>query len=410
MARRLACCCLLLALVVPVAAGQLYVVNALSEDITVIDTATDTVAGRIPLGGRGYHVAVAGGTKGYVTSSPAVMLGVADTAAGQPALLTVDLAARRVTATLPLPLSPLAAVHLAPGGRQACVVTAGAPGKRNEEPGRVLVVDLARRRVARTIAVGRNPVSSALSPDGRVLYTADWGSSAISIVNVPTGVVKRVDLAGGRARSLALRPDGRVLYAAVEPAAGVAVGVPSSSNVIAQTGRPAVAGAALWEIDPAGRVLGRLPLDGLGAVYALAADGRRVYAYGLAGAAQPVTQQVMVPRYELLAVDPARRSVVRRYGDFGFLAGIAPAPGGRKLYLIGTPGPARLEQQVQSSNAARVQSLPTQSPAQKTANVHSLLSDLGRLPKTVTVLDLVTGRRGKQIPVGSLPQGHAVGP
>lgn len=410
MARRLACCLLLMAIALPAAAGQLYVVNSLSEDVTVIDTTTDTVAGRIPLGGRGYHVAVAGPAKGYVTSSPAVMLGVADTAAGQPALLTVDLAARRVTATLPLPLSPLAAVHLAPGGRQACVVTAGAPGKRNEEPGRVLVVDLARRRVVRIIEVGQNPISSALSPDGRLLYTADWGSGAISIIDVPTGAVKRVDLAGGRARSLALRPDGRVLYAAVEPAAGVPAGVPTTANTLGQTGRPAASGAVLWEISPTGRVLGRLPLEGLGAVYALAADSRRVYAYGLAGAARPVTQQAMVPRYDLLMVDPARRAVVRRYGDFGFLAGIAPGPDGRKLYLIGTPGPARLEQRVQSSNAARVQDLPTQAPAQKTANVQSLLSDLSRLPKTVTVLDLVTGRPGKQIPVGSLPQGHAVGP
>lgn len=74
----------------------------------------------------------------------------------------------------------------------------------------------------RTIGVGTEGADAlAVSPDGRVLYAANWGedagdSSGITIVNLATGQAgQRIDIGGG-AVMLAMMPGGRALYALVE--------------------------------------------------------------------------------------------------------------------------------------------------------------------------------------------------
>jgi DNA-binding beta-propeller fold protein YncE len=74
----------------------------------------------------------------------------------------------------------------------------------------------------RSIGVGTEGADAlAVSPDGRVLYAANWGedagdSSGITIVNLATGRAgQRIDIGGG-AVMLAMMPGGRALYAVVE--------------------------------------------------------------------------------------------------------------------------------------------------------------------------------------------------
>jgi DNA-binding beta-propeller fold protein YncE len=74
----------------------------------------------------------------------------------------------------------------------------------------------------RFIGVGTGGADAlAVSPDGRVLYAANWGedagdSSGITIVNLATGRAgQRIDIGGG-AVMLAMMPGGRALYALVE--------------------------------------------------------------------------------------------------------------------------------------------------------------------------------------------------
>ncbi len=169
----LACLCLALL----GAAGQqanLYVVNTLSNDLSVINTTTGETT-QIPLGARAYHIAMSPQHTYALVTATTHASTTAGTKTAFSGLLVVDLAKGKVYGSIPMTLSPLARVHIAPNGKQAYVVTAAGPGNRNLVRGQVLTVDLEHNSVTGTVNIGLNPLDSAMSPDGSKLYTADWG-------------------------------------------------------------------------------------------------------------------------------------------------------------------------------------------------------------------------------------------
>ncbi|HET8654263.1 MAG TPA: hypothetical protein VFL93_01925 [Longimicrobiaceae bacterium] len=76
------------------------------------------------------------------------------------------------------------------------------------EGGTVGVVDVPTHRVIATIPVpgdGARPMGTAMSPDGRKLYTADGPSGEVSVIDpVRRVVVKRIRT-GGSPRGVAVR-------------------------------------------------------------------------------------------------------------------------------------------------------------------------------------------------------------
>lgn len=123
----------------------------------------------------------------------------------------VDIASRRVTATLPTGVGPHE-VAVSPDGRTA---VAGNYGDRT--PGSSLtVIDLRRRAVARTIPLGeyRRPHGIAWLPDGRRVAVTVEASRAVLLVNVATGVVQAVPTNQEGTHLLAVSRDGRRLYTA----------------------------------------------------------------------------------------------------------------------------------------------------------------------------------------------------
>ncbi|MFW6162873.1 MAG: beta-propeller fold lactonase family protein [Planctomycetota bacterium] len=79
--------------------------------------------------------------------------------------------------------------------------------------GRVSVVDLTTRQVAREVAVGRQPAGLAVSPGGETLYVAVRGEHAVVAVDVAAGRVIERATVGYEPHGLALSPDGRLLLA-----------------------------------------------------------------------------------------------------------------------------------------------------------------------------------------------------
>ena len=444
------------------AGARLFVVNTLSEELSIFDMAADRSLDSIPLGERGYRVAFSpDGKTAYVTASPEVMMDRPMSPAGTvrtaqaPGLLIIDLVKGRVAVQIPMAISPLANVHVNSNGRQAYVVTAGPQGARNIERGRVLVVDLPHRKVARTINIGLNPLDSVLMKDGKTLFSADWGSRSISVVDLAEGrLTDSIPLGMSATRMLAAHPDGQALYAVLETPFFGFNAAQSNLNALSQTAQQNMSvigvGTMLAEIDTGARTVTPLPIDGLGTITAIAVapKGERLYAYGTVPAAPTnarqapaQVQQQAVPRvqadaYAVSVIDLKKRTVTQRFEATGYLSAMAVSPDGGKLYLIGAPGDPAKEAEIQRRVAARMRNNDGQhrqvqskdgantqmakngasmqdfnnSAVNATADeaINDILRDLSQLPKTLVVLDANTGQRLKTLPLGSLPQGYGV--
>jgi len=421
------------------AGAKLFIVNTLSRDLAVFDIAADRSLGAIPLNEHGYRVAFSpDGQMAYVTASSEVMLSrqapraeLAD--ATQPVgLLIIDLREGRVIDQIALPISPLANVHIAPDGRWAYVVTAGPPGLRNAVRGRVLVVDLPQRSLLKTINIGLNPLDSVIAPNGATLFSADWGSRSISVVDLHEGrLLDTIPLGLFAARMLAMPPTGKTLYTVLEtPDAALhsGQGQMSQNNMYTQAFSPNSAGATLAEIDIDTRKMTLLPIDVPGAITAIAVspDGARLYTYGTVPVGQQMKRQqelqqaqqsaqIRQEAYALSVIDLEQQAIINSFPAEGYLSALAVSPDGRKIYLIGAPGdPAReaatqrnVSTQIQNNNRTRLDG--TADATQRADDtVAAILQDLSQLPKTLIVLDADTGERLTTLPLGSLPQGHGI--
>ncbi|OGG46661.1 MAG: hypothetical protein A3F84_07405 [Candidatus Handelsmanbacteria bacterium RIFCSPLOWO2_12_FULL_64_10] len=147
-----------------------------------------------------------------------------------------------------LPLRDGAKVVLSPDNRRA-FVTQGAANN-------ILYIDLEKKAVSDTVAVGRAPFGIAISPDGRSLYAVNTGSGAgsLSIIDVQTRTVRdslRLETAPGL---IAVSPDGRRGY--LNSAAGGRISVVdlTANRVVGtiQTGGQLVYGMAF---SPDGKLL-----------------------------------------------------------------------------------------------------------------------------------------------------------
>jgi DNA-binding beta-propeller fold protein YncE len=130
-----------------------------------------------------------------------------------------------------------------------------------EFAGRMIVVDLERERVVRTIDLrpGAMPQDVKLSPDGRTFYVADMASNGVWLVDARTWRVIRLQPTGLGAHGLYPSRDAKVLYVSNR-------GEGSISLISFRTRRP----IAKW----------RLPGGGSPDMGGLSADGRVLWLSG----------------------------------------------------------------------------------------------------------------------------------
>lgn len=197
-----------------------------SDQVKVIDTATDRVTGTIRVGtaphqiafsrdGRRAYVAYAHGVAvvdtgtGEVTgrvSDPGGAQGVAVTPDGRRLLVTnprggdtwlVNTASGKVVAKIPTPDQPWG-VAVTPDGRRAYVARMNA--------GSVAVLDLASRKVVGDIGVGRLPAPVAITPDGREAWVGNVFSGSVSVVDVASGRVAATIVGGAGTKPIDTAP------------------------------------------------------------------------------------------------------------------------------------------------------------------------------------------------------------
>lgn len=148
-----------------------FVPNRASADVAVIDTASDAVVARLPVGHVPHQVAVSDALGVLVASNMA-----------DDTVSIVDLRGGGTVATLKLDRSP-EHMELAPSGDLVAV--------SNIEGGSVSLVSLVEKREIARIEGLHEPHNMTFSPDGRYLYVANLGADFVSMVDVAQAKVVR---------------------------------------------------------------------------------------------------------------------------------------------------------------------------------------------------------------------------
>ena len=147
--------------------------------ISIIDTATNTVSGKIksnvpyPYGGLAVSP---DGTKLYFTGSNST---------GQPVVVIIDTATNTLTDTVLLRKS----TRLVPG--QPAITPNGkflyvplSNGKNNSFDHTVAMIRTATNELAGQVVVGTSPVSVAIAPDGKYAYVTNFLDGTVSVIDI----------------------------------------------------------------------------------------------------------------------------------------------------------------------------------------------------------------------------------
>ncbi|HSJ75241.1 MAG TPA: beta-propeller fold lactonase family protein, partial [Gemmatimonadales bacterium] len=215
--------------------GELgYVTNEDSQNLTVIDTRTDSVVATISVGtrprgvkvspdGKTVYVALSGSPK-CPPSMPDEECEKLKADKTKDGIAVVDAAARRVTRVLP-------------GGSDPEQFDISGDGKRlyisNEDAGTASIVNVEKGTMETTVKVGAEPEGVRISPDGRLVYVTAESDTSIRVLDAQTGAAKARIKVDRRPRDVAFSPDGKQAYATAEVGGTVSVIDVPNSRVLA---------------------------------------------------------------------------------------------------------------------------------------------------------------------------------
>ncbi len=169
-----------------------FVANLFDATVTPFDLRTHATGPPITVGQFPRDLALSPNRK---------RLYVADNASNE--LSVVDAASQAVITTVAVGKGPWA-VAVSPDSAAAWVT--------NATDNTVQAIDAATLRARDPIPVGTDPQALAISPDGKQLYVANTGSGDVTVVNTKTSAVSEPIAAGARPRAITVSPDGKTLY------------------------------------------------------------------------------------------------------------------------------------------------------------------------------------------------------
>lgn len=163
-------------------------------EVWAIDTATDKVVARVPVGKHPAHVVLApDGRFAYVTNG------------GENTVSVVDTAARRAVATIPVGAYPHG-IRISPNGKEAYVA--------NLKGGTVSVIDTEARREVAKIPAGKGPAQVGFTPDGRLAFVSLSEENKVAVIDPGTRKVTRKVSVGTVPIQVYATPDSRLLFVA----------------------------------------------------------------------------------------------------------------------------------------------------------------------------------------------------
>jgi len=196
------------------AAPFAYIANYNSSNVSVIDTATNTVTATVTVGTNPYGVSVnPAGTRVYVTNG------------GTNNVSVIDTATNTVTATVAVGSSPRG-VSVNPAGTRVYVANSGSAN--------VSVIDTATNTVTATVVVGSFPYGVSVNPAGTRVYVANNSSDNVSVIDTATNTVTATVPVGIQPRGVSVNPAGTRVYVANIASDNVSV-INTATNTVTAT-------------------------------------------------------------------------------------------------------------------------------------------------------------------------------
>jgi YVTN family beta-propeller protein len=145
------------------------------------------------------------------------------TNAGSNSVSVVDIATNTVVATVPVGRNPVYSA-VTPDGTKAYVANSGANS--------VSVIDTATNTVVATLTVGMNPATVAITPDGTKAYVINTGANSVSVIDTATNIVVTTVPVGRNPVDIAITPDGTKAYVTNAGAHSVSVISTATNSVL----------------------------------------------------------------------------------------------------------------------------------------------------------------------------------
>ncbi len=192
-----------------------YVSNFSSSNVSVLDTASNTVVATVGVGTSPVGVAITpDGSRAYVANQ------------GPNNVSVIDTVSNTVVATVGVGFQPIG-VAITPDGSHVYV-----PNKLSNN---VSVIDTASNTVVATIGVGSNPRWVAITPDGSRAYVTNIGSSNnVSVIDTASNTVVTIVSVGSNPNGVAITPDGSQAYVANGGSNNISV-IDTTSNMVVST-------------------------------------------------------------------------------------------------------------------------------------------------------------------------------
>jgi YVTN family beta-propeller protein len=156
--------------------ARIVTCNIGSNSMTLLERAAAN-----PLNWSATTIAVGKGPEGFDVSPDGREVWAADS--GDGGVSIIDLAARKVTATIDAGTKRSNRLKFTRDGRHALI--------SDVDSGDLVVIDVATRSIARRLPVGRNPEGILIAPDGATAFVAVAGDNNIAVVDLNTWTVAR---------------------------------------------------------------------------------------------------------------------------------------------------------------------------------------------------------------------------
>jgi YVTN family beta-propeller protein len=174
---------------------RVYVADQAAGTVSVIDTASNTVAATVRASEPAAVAVSPDGRYAYVTN-----FGVG---IGPGNVSVIDTANNTVTATIPTGVTP-GSIAISPDGAHAYVT--------NFTSDTVTVIDTASRAVTSTVTVGQNPANLAVTPDSGHVFVTNQNDDTLSVLDADSDTVATTVPIGPQPNGVAIAPDGRSGY------------------------------------------------------------------------------------------------------------------------------------------------------------------------------------------------------